>query len=102
MVSPITTNGRAAFQLTFTPTSSGAPIFPNILSAAPTGASIPRSDVNYFDPDFENPRTLQASVGLEREVMPNTTLGIDVVYSDSVNMQRMFDANLGAAFPDRS
>ena len=94
MVSPITTNGQAAYQLSFSPETGGAPVFPNILSGPPTGASIPRSDVNFFDPNFQNPRTLQASISAEREVFPNTTFGIDLIYSDSVNMQRMFDSNL--------
>jgi hypothetical protein len=97
MVSPITTNGVAAFLLTFTPTSAGAPTFPNILASRPTGSTIPRSDVNIFSDDFQNPRTFQSSIGVEREVWTNTTLGAEFIFSDSDNMQRMFDANLPPA-----
>lgn len=96
-VSPFTTNGLVAYQLTFTPTSAGRPTFPNILSAPPTGATIPRSDVNYFDPEFQNPRSFQSSIGVEREVFAGTTFGIDVIYSDTKQLQRMFDANLAPA-----
>jgi hypothetical protein len=94
MVSPITTNGLAAYQLTFAPTAAGAPIFPNILSAPPSGATVPRSDVNFFDPDFENPRTLQVSAGIERELFSETTFGVDVIVSDTQQLERLFDANL--------
>jgi hypothetical protein len=97
MVSPITTNGLVAYQLTLTPTSAGAPVFPNILSAAPAGAAIPRSDVNFFDPEFQNPRTLQVSAGVEREVFHELTFGVDFIYSDTKELERMFDANLAPA-----
>lgn len=94
MVSPITTNGLAAFQLTFSPTSAGAPIYPNILSEQPAGATVPRSDVNFFDPGFENPRTLQVSAGVERELFKETTFGVDFIVSDTQQLERLFDANL--------
>jgi len=97
MVSPITTNGLVAYQLTLTPTSSGAPVFPNILTAPPAGATIPRSDVNFFDPSFQNPRTLQVSAGIEREVFREMTFGLDFIVSDTDQLERMFDANLAPA-----
>lgn len=97
MVSPITTNGLAAYQLTLTPTSAGAPVFPNILSAPPAGATIPRSDVNFFDPDFQNPRTLQVSAGIEREMFHEMTFGFDFIVSDTRQLERMFDSNLAPA-----
>jgi hypothetical protein len=50
--------------------------------------------VNFFDPDFENPRTLQVSAGIERELFSETTFGVDVIVSDTQQLERLFDANL--------
>ncbi len=94
LVSPFTNNGAAQLQLTFTPTSAGRPTFPNILTAPPSGVATPRTDANVFDPDFQNPRTLQLSAGIEREVLKNFSLGIDYVYNQGRNLERLFDINI--------
>lgn len=96
-VSPFTSNGQAQLQLTFTPTSAGAPRFPAILSAPPTGVATPRSDANVFDSDYQNGRTLQFSTGIEREVIANLTLGVDYIYAQGRNLQRLFDVNIAPA-----
>ena len=97
IVSPFTSNGQAQIQLTFTPTSPGAPLFPNNLAAAPTGVSVPRSNVFVFDPNFQNPRTLQTSIGIEREVLPDLTLSADFTYANMRSLQRLFDINVAPA-----
>jgi len=97
LVSPFTNNGQAQLQLTFTPTSPGRPTFPNVLSAPPSGVATPRTDANVFDPDFQNARTLQLSAGVEREVLKNFSLGIDYVYNQGRNLERLFDINISPA-----
>jgi hypothetical protein len=97
IVSPFTSNGEAQLQLTFTPTSAGAPSFPNNLSAPPAGVTVPRSNVNIFDPDYQNPRTAQITVGVEREVLPDLTLSVDVTYANMSKLQRLFDINMAPA-----
>ena len=94
IVSPFTANGQAQLQLSFTPTTAGAPIFPNTLSAPPTGTTAPRSNVNIFAEDFQNPRTFQTSVGVERELWPNLTFGLDFTYASMRNLQRLLDINI--------
>ena len=79
------------------PASAGAPIFPNTLPAPPTGSTVPRSSVNVFDPDFQNPRTFQTSVGVEREIVANITVGADYTYANMDNLQRLFDLNIAPA-----
>jgi hypothetical protein len=54
----------------------------------------PRSNVNIFDADFQNPRTAQISAGIEREIVRDFTVAADFTYSDSKNLQRLFDINL--------
>lgn len=97
LVSPFTNNGRAQLQLAFLPTSPGAPRFPNILSTPPTGVATPRTDANIFADTFDNPRTLQVSVGVEREVLSGLTLGVDYLYSNLRQLERLFDANIAPA-----
>ncbi len=97
LVSPFTTNGQAQTQLTFTPTSPGAPVFPNVLSAPPAGIAGPRSDANVFDPDYQNGKTLQLSAGVEREVLKNFTLSVDYVFNRGRHLERLFDINISPA-----
>lgn len=97
IVSPFTSNGQAQLQLTFTPTTPGAPVFPNNLPSAPTGASAVPPNANIFSSDFQNPRTFQTSIGVEREVLPALTLGVDFTYARMRNLQRLFDINIAPA-----
>jgi hypothetical protein len=97
LVSPFTNNGKAQLQLTFTPSSPGAPVFPQVLQAPPSGIATPRTDANVFDPDFQNPRTTQVSAGIEREVLKNFSLGVDYVYAGGRDLERLFDVNISPA-----
>ena len=83
IVSPFTANGVAQLQLTFTPTDAGAPTS----SRTPwphrrSGVGPPRSSVNIFDPDFQNPRTFQMSAGVEREIVRDLTVAVDYTYAN--------------------
>jgi outer membrane receptor protein involved in Fe transport len=47
-----------------------------------------------YDPQFENPQTLRMSLGYEREIFTNFSVGIDFVYSKSRDLQTQQDQNL--------
>jgi len=47
-----------------------------------------------IDPDFENPYTDRITLGAEREILPYTSLGIDVTYAETKQLQRLTDPNL--------
>ena len=94
IVSPFTSNGQAQLQLTFTPATPGGPVFPNNLPAPPTGIAVAAPNVNLFDPEFENPRTWQTGVGIERQVWGNLTVALDGVYARMENLQRLRDINI--------
>ena len=51
-------------------------------------------DVFFWDPDFRNPRITRFNVGVEREVVQNLSVGVDVVYADSDRGQRRIDLNI--------
>jgi hypothetical protein len=94
IVSPFTSNGVAQLQLTFLPTSPGAPVFPNNLAAPPAGVAVPRTNVNIFDPNFQNPQTFQTGVGIERELFRDLTFSVDYVYAKMIHLQRLRDLNI--------
>jgi len=63
----------------------------------------PRPDLFFFSPNFENPETTRLSLGYEREVMTDLSLGVDVIYSESKKLERKKDLNLapdGGTTPD--
>lgn len=60
-------------------------------------------DIFVYDPAFENPETLRMSLGYEREIVRNFSLGIDAIWSDSKKLERKWDQNLqpdGGTTPD--
>lgn len=97
LVSPITNNGIAQLQLFFRPFLPGAPTFPSVLASPPPAAVAPPTDVNIVDGGLQNPRTFQASVGIEREVLRGLVLGADFVHARMSHLPRMLDTNLAPA-----
>jgi len=62
-----------------------------------------RADIFVFDPNFEEPETLRFSLGYEQQVARDMALGIDVLWSETKNLQRKWDQNLerdGGMTPD--
>lgn len=79
------------------------PTWPNTWASPDAIGDAVSPDIFVYDPSFENPETLRMSLGYEREVARNLALGIDVIWSDSKNLQRKWDQNLrpdGGTTPD--
>ena len=53
-----------------------------------------RPRIYVYDPQFENPQTLRMSLGYEREIFTDFSVGIDLVYSRSRDLQSKQDQNL--------
>jgi Carboxypeptidase regulatory-like domain/TonB-dependent Receptor Plug Domain len=51
------------------------------------------------DQDFKNPRATQVGGGIEREISTNLSLGADVLYVKTDNLQRNRDLNIGVPTP---
>jgi hypothetical protein len=45
-------------------------------------------------PDFKNPKSYQAGVGVEREVAPGLTMGADFIYVKAVHLERNREVNI--------
>lgn len=53
----------------------------------------PRPGVFAIDPDFENSYTDRFTVGAEREILANTSAGLDFTYAEGNQLQRLKDIN---------
>ena len=61
------------------------------LSKLPAGtAGLP---VFAVDPNFTNPHTDRATIGIEREIVPQVTTGLTFTYAKGYNLERLTDAN---------
>jgi hypothetical protein len=45
-------------------------------------------------PDFKNPKSYQAGVGVEREISPGLTMGADFIYVKAVHLERNREVNI--------
>ena len=77
-------------QVSLQPTSAAAPIFPNVLAAAPAGAGA----IQYFAPDFGNSMIHQLDLIFEREILRNTTVSASYLFSLGQKLPTFLDRNL--------
>jgi hypothetical protein len=68
------------------------PVYPNKLSASCVGAP-DHPDVFVFDKDFENPRTLSASLSWEQEVISDYAVLVKYNYAKGDNITRFHNGN---------
>src|SRR5512132_2362804 len=69
------------------------PIYPNIFTTAPgAGANIP--NLFLFAKDYQQPYVQQGRLGIEREIMKDTTLSVTYLYFRGVHLSRTRDVNL--------
>lgn len=91
-------NGLYQPSISVTPTTAGAPNFPNNL---PSLAGFPSGNVSlsFADPNFRNPYSLQGDIAFEREITPNMAVTGSYVYSRGVQLFTVRDLNIGAEGP---
>jgi hypothetical protein len=77
-----TTLGRISISLS--PGQAGAPVFPNILSAAVPLVTLP--NLTTMNPDMQNAYSRQASVEVEQQLGERTTLSMGYQYTRGVNL----------------
>jgi len=79
------------------------PTWPNTWSVPADAGDAARPDIFVYDPSFENPETLRMSLGYEREIARNFSLGLSVIWQDTKKLQRKWDQNIapdGGTTPD--
>ena len=97
VASALTNNGINQSTYSFTPTTAGAPVYPNVLTSVPAGAVGTRPDINYFSPDLVRPRVHSVDVALERHIGAGTTVSASYLYSKGLNLPFFRDINFSPA-----
>jgi len=88
-------NGINVQTITFT--GAQVPVYPAILTAPPTGATVGRPSIFAFSPDFENPEVHQASLGIERGLTSDISVGFSYQHVQGNDLQRSRDINVGSS-----
>ena len=70
------------------------PLYPNVFSAPPTGATLAPINLYLFDKKYQQPFTHQARVQYEREVFKNTTFSVQYTLFKGQDLGRTRNANL--------
>ena len=92
----ITNTGvKSAAQLGFffLPTDAGAPLYPNVLTSAPTLANF-TPQVVQFAPHTSNPMVHEFDIDFQREIATNTVVSVSYLGSLGGNLPRFVDVNL--------
>jgi hypothetical protein len=79
---------------TWTPTTPGAPVYPNVFTSRP--ASLPSGVVNtnIMPDDLRTPFSMQLVGTFERALTPNTSFSARIVYSKTLDREYQWDTNL--------
>jgi len=90
---------NGVYQLSYSLKSSdptqkaAAPVFPNILSTAPTAVN-GSSSIFYADQQhFRNPYSMQANLAIQRELSKTTSLSVSWLWSRGAHLLQTYDAN---------
>jgi outer membrane receptor protein involved in Fe transport len=88
---------RALLALSFSPTTSGAPVYPSTFSQLPAAAgSAAAPSVTRLDPSFRRPRAQEVNVGIEQLLPGGVVLSASYVYTKGDRLPFSFDTNLPA------
>ena len=83
-----------SFTTTLSPTSAGAPAFPNDLSNLPPGFALPTQSIVAIDGDFSTQYTILTNVQLERALTNDLSLSVGYVNSLGRNLPVLVNTNL--------
>jgi outer membrane receptor protein involved in Fe transport len=92
MIGTATSNNGINVQ-TFTFTSGIPVTYPNTLSAIPSVPGVTPT-IFVFDPDFQNPKVQQSSLGVEHQLGSDFSLGLTYQYVQGDDLQRSRDINV--------
>jgi len=85
-------NGINVQTLTFT--GSLIPAYPAIYTSIPTGVTLPKPTIFAFDPNFQNPKVQQGSLGIERALTNDLAVSVTYQYVKGSDLPRTIDINV--------
>ena len=87
-------NGINVQTITFT--GSLIPTYPNIYSSIPTGVVLPKPTIFVTDPNYQNPKVQQASLGVEQDIGNDIVLSANYLWVKGTDLTRSIDRNVGS------
>ncbi len=84
---------RIVASISVSPTTPGAPVFPNTYASFPANVNASLS-VSRLDPNYKNPRLSEFNIGIEREIIKNLSVSASFVYTKGDRLPVNFDTNL--------
>ena len=94
LFSALTNNAVTFATYNFTPASAGAPTYPNVLSAPPTGPGV-RPAISVLSPDLERPEIYMGDFTIERALGRDFVVSASYLYSKGKKLPAFVDTNLG-------
>lgn len=88
-----TGNSAGQLQYFFTPTTPGAPVFPQIL---PTATGTIKPNLVFFDHNFQAPQIHQADLSFQQDLGWNTVLSLSYLGSFGRQLPGFVDTNIGS------
>lgn len=79
------------FSYTFSPTDASAPVFPAVATAPPSGA---KPNYALMDRNIQNPYSQQASLEVEQQLSPTSTLGISYQHLRGLHLISSINTNI--------
>ena len=94
------TTGNGKYQTSVSLASTQAaqlaagPSFPNILTSIPTAAKVSAANLQMVAPGLRTPYSEQANIGIQREIVKDTVLDVNYLWSRGVQLYGIRDLNL--------
>jgi hypothetical protein len=94
--SALTNNAVTFATYNFGPATAGAPLYPNVLAAPPTGPGV-RPAISVLAPDLERPEIYMGDFTIERALGRNVVVSASYLYSRGKKLPVFIDTNLAPA-----
>jgi hypothetical protein len=92
-----TNNGLLQTSITLRNTNpaqvAAGPVFPNVLAAAPTGATVSASTIQFAAPNLKTPYSEQGNFSVERQLGTDIGLTASYIWSHGVSLYGVTDVN---------
>src|SRR5579883_2531720 len=72
---------------------AAGPVFPNALAAPPTGATVGAATIQFADPHYKTPYTMQGNLTFERQLTKDMVLDVAGIWSRGVHLLSTVDVN---------
>jgi hypothetical protein len=91
----LTQNAVTFASYVFTPTAPGAPQYPNVFAAPPSGSGT-RPTIQYLSPGLQRPEIYSGELTIDRTMPYETTISASYLYSRGKHLPTFTDTNLPA------